>query len=228
MADFLFANKHQTVVVESKGSFTLKENDPTAIKSVLKGALTKQVDPWMGYLQPTPSNGFVVYSCLREASGVPSALFVVDPAGEEGEAPQLPFTSDQVRRENYAGWLRAMGLPGAAARLARASPDQENETPVEVPFLIATIDGRAFAFREASFDWPPHYGLWQLPVIGIDLAVLRAISNAVSAPNAGFANSLQEFPPQSTNQRGYASIFPDGSFLGPVDGTPFDFEVVRL
>src|SRR5690606_36855139 len=58
MADFLFANNNKTVLIESKGSFTQKENDPTAIKSVLKDALQKQVDPWMKRLQPPPSNGY--------------------------------------------------------------------------------------------------------------------------------------------------------------------------
>jgi hypothetical protein len=229
MADFLFANKHQTVVIESKGSFTLKANNPTAIKSVLRGALAKQVDPWMNYLQPSPSNGFVVYSCLREASRVPSALFVVDPEGGEGAAADVPFKPDQVLRENYASWLRAMRLPDAAARLLRATSDQENGTPTEVTFLTARIDGREYAFREDHFDWPPNYGRWQLPAIGIDLAVLRAISNAISAPNIDLADSLRDFAPQTTSERqGYASIFPDGSLLGSLDATPLDYENVRL
>ena len=39
MADFLLADNNKTVLIESKGSFTLKDNDPIVIKSVLKGAL---------------------------------------------------------------------------------------------------------------------------------------------------------------------------------------------
>ncbi len=130
MADFLFADQHKTVLIESKGSFSLGENDPTAIKSVLKSALTKQVDPWMGYLNPPPSNGHVVYSCLREKSCAPSALFVVDPDGDEGGATSLPFAPEQVMRENYSAWLRAMGLSDAAARLTGASPEGHVGVPV--------------------------------------------------------------------------------------------------
>lgn len=68
MADFLFANEHQSALFESKASFTLQDNDPTSIKSVLKRALVSQIDPWMGYLTPAPNNRDVVYSCLRESA----------------------------------------------------------------------------------------------------------------------------------------------------------------
>jgi len=229
MADFLFANKHKTVVIESKGSFTLKNNDPTAIKSVLKRALTKQVDPWMGYLQPAPSNGFVVYSCLREASWAPSALFVVDPEGQGGDPPQLPFGQDQVLRENYAGWLRAMGLPDAAARLVRSTFGQEDGFPAEVSFHITKIGGREYAFRGDYVDWPRQCCRPWIPAIGIDLAVLRAISNTINAPNVDFEKSLQDLTVQTTIERqGYASIFPDGSLFGPIAGTLDSLERIRL
>lgn len=83
MADFLFTDGKDTVLVEAKGSFTLAMNDPTNIKSKLKTALTNQIDPWLGHLAPTPKNGYVVYACLREPNWQNSALSVVDPPGEE-------------------------------------------------------------------------------------------------------------------------------------------------
>lgn len=229
MADFLFANNHQTVLIESKGSFTLKKNNPTSIKSVLKGALEDQIDPWMGYLQPAPSNGYVVYSCLREHSGNPSAIFVVDPVGEDDAAGILPFSCDQVLRENYGAWLRAMGLAKAAERLVRPVAVAEDDLgkPEEIPFLVVEHDGRKYSVRADQ----PNRLLCRCrypTAIGLDLAALRALSTAINEPQAELTKLLDDLPSQLGDRQGALSIFPDGSLFGPLDMKPFDREFVRL
>lgn len=231
MADFLFADNKKTVLIESKGSFTLKENDPTAIKSLLKGALKAQVDPWMGYLQPPPSNGYVIYSCLRENSWAPSALSVVDPNGEDGMSADVPFSCEQVIRENYGAWLRAMGLPQAAERLIRprgaALPDGIEEQPVAVEFLVYEHEGRNFAVCTERYDWPS-YPYWHLPVMGIDLSVLEAISTAIETPDRTLIQLLVNLPSPADALQESISIFPDGSALGWLGKRPSRSRTVRL
>jgi hypothetical protein len=231
MADFLFANGNKTVLIESKGSFTLTKNNPTAIKSVLKGALTTQVDPWMRYLQPPPNNGYVVYSCLRENSWAPSALFVVDPNGDEGEAAGVPFSNEQVMRENYGAWLRAMGLSQAAERLTRLNGAAIEEgfavQPVETKFLVFEHGGREYAVVAEPYDWP-RYPFWDIPAVGVDLAVLKAISTAIERPGPAFAEQLVDLTPQVDAPQESGSIFPDGSFLGFPNVMPRRIHSVRL
>lgn len=231
MADFLFADNNKTVLIESKGSFTLKENNPTAIKSVLKGALKEQVDPWMGYLQPPPSNGYVVYSCLRENSWHPSALSVVDPNGKDGDPADLPFSCEQVIRENYGAWLRAMGLPQAAERLMRtpgsAVREGFEEYPVETEFWVYESGGRNIAISTEPDYWP-RYPIWDLPALGLDLFVLKAISTAIETPGLALTELLADLPSQVDVQQESASVFPDGSALGFMNPKPLRPQVIRL
>lgn len=231
MADFLFADSNKTVLIESKGSFTLKQNDPTAIKSVLKGALKAQVDPWMGYLQPPPNNGYVVYSCLRETSWAPSALSIVDPNGEDDRFANVPFSREQVMRENYGAWLRAMGLPQAAERLTRppgaAVSESIEEQSVETEFLVFEYGGRNFAFRSESHDWFP-YSFFGFPTVGVDLSILKAISTVIETPALALTELLANLPSQVDARQDSVSIFPDGSIFGlPGDKTLY-LQAVRL
>ncbi|GEM_PF-5776335 len=202
MADFLFANDKKTILVESKGSFSQKKNIPSEIKKVLKLALEKQVDPWMTYLQPAPSNGYVFYSCLREKGGEPSAMFVVDP---EGGAPE---TSDieQIVRENYGAWFRAMGMADSAERLL--NPLLTPSTPVEYLFLIFEINSRKYAFPDFLM-FPGYCGV----AMGIDLYVLNAISSVIYSDNKSLQELLQGFDTSSEFFENI-SIFPDGSVFG--------------
>ncbi|MBA3598672.1 MAG: hypothetical protein H0W40_15035 [Methylibium sp.] len=225
MADFLFANDQQSVLFESKGSFTLHENDPTAIKRVLKDALENQIDPWMSLLQPPPSNGYVVYSCLREDSWHPSALFVVDPQGDDADASSIPIGPDQVRRENYSAWLRAMGLNSAASRLVE--PFSDGSEPSDEIFLLQEVNGRTYAFREMNYPWP-RLAMWPSPFLGIDYKVLQSISRALHSPERGLQDMLADLPRQVTDGRGDYSIFPDGSILGHADYPPSNRMSVRL
>lgn len=227
MADFLFASSQQTILIESKGSFTLEQNDCSAIKAKLKDALIKQIDPWMGYLNPAPANGYVVFSCLREDSWAPSALFVVDPDGAENANAGMNFTPDQVQRENYAAWLRAMGLPGPAARLVNSPFAAPTGPRDEISFFVQEVSGRRYAFREDLFGWHLPWR-WHQPVIGIELDVLRAISKSIEYPDVSLADSLQQRRPHVDGRQDEASIFPDGSLFGPLKVEPLDVEYVLL
>lgn len=227
MADFLFANDTQTVLVEAKGSFTQKENNPTDIKSVLKGALKSQIDPWMKYLHPAPSNGYVVYACLREKSWDRSAVFVVDPEGQEKPGADVPFTPDQVMRENYAAWLRAMGLTEPAERLVRQGAVSEARAPSEFSFFLSRIHGREYAFRQDQFGWPFYPG-WLGAGMGLDLQALKAVSTAIQSSDANLAELLRDMPAPADEPQDSVSIFPDGSVFGSAFASPFDVLRVRL
>lgn len=224
MADFLFANDHTSALIESKGSFTLQGNDPTSIKSVLKGALEKQIDPWMKILTPVPGNGFVIYSCLREGAWAPSAIFVVDPPGSEGDDRELPLTPDQVRRENYGGWLRAMGLNDAARRLvgpreARGGASQEH-------FVIWEIGGRTFAYRDLHYS-TLGYRFWPATMVGIDFQVLMAISKDLQSADANRSDLKVVLPELPIEIQGM-SIFPDGTAIGYSHFKPVQRKLVTL
>lgn len=227
MADFLFADNTQTILVEAKGSFTQKDNNPTDIKSVLKGALKSQIDPWMKYLHPAPSNGYVVYACVREKSWDPSAVFVVDPEGAEKPEADVPFSPDQVMRENYGAWLRAMGLTEPGERLVRPNVPTDARAPSEVTFFISSIDGREYAFRDEPFGWPLHSG-WFVPAMGLDLQALKAISAAIQRPDASLAELLRDAPPPTPERQDALSMFPDGSVFGFEVPPPVRVEAVRL
>lgn len=226
MADFLFANEHQSALFESKASFSLQDNDPSSIKSVLKQALEKQIDPWMGYLTPAPNNGYVVYSCLRESAWKPSAMFVVDPPERSDNAPGVPLTPDQVRRENYGAWLRAMGLTRAARQLVM-DPRAEPGAPREVPFILQEIGGRTYAFRDHPLILYKGWG-WPHAVVGLDWEVLQAISKALSPQEVGRSELRIELPASTPEQPNEVSIFPDGSIFGHVRFKPVDVEWLTL
>lgn len=218
MADFLFANNQKTVIIESKGSFSLWENDPSPIKAVLKAALQDQVDPWMLRLQPTPSNGYVIYSCVREGGSEPSAIFVVDPEGGTIESSDVPLSVEQVMRANYAAWLHAMGMTDSAERLLNSSLDVGGA--VEHDFLIVEVGGRKFAFHD---EWYPHMPLYhqrsrrRQVVIGLDFLVLQAISTAIQSSGASLQELLANFHDLSDFTVRGASIFPDGSIFGLIE-----------
>lgn len=229
MADFLFANDQQTVIIESKGSFSLRENDPSPIKAVLKAALQDQVDPWMLHLKPTPSNGYVIYSCVREGGSESSAMFVVDPEGGTLESSGVPLSIEQVMRENYGAWLRAMGMTDSAERLLNSLTDVRDL--VEYNFLIGEVAGRKFAFHHDShpymryYDWP-----WISPGIGIglDFLVLQAISSAIQYSDASLQELLPSVHDLSEFSHMGASVFPDGSIFGLIDFDEIDYVKVML
>ena len=225
MADFLFANDHLTALIEAKGSFTLQANNPSSIKSVLKGALEKQIYPWMKSLTPVPDNGYVIYSCLREKSWGPSAIFVVDPPGSAGDGWQIRLTPDQVRRENYGSWLRAMGLNDAARRLI--DPYSEQKGAREERFFLQEFNGRIYAYRN-SYNLPLGSMGYSVPMLGIDFGVLKGISSVLQSANARQSELRVELPEQTPEIQDGVSIFPDGSIFGYANRKPVRYEVVTL
>ncbi|MEE5133812.1 hypothetical protein V2J82_25520 [Pseudomonas alliivorans] len=223
-ADFLFTNGLKTILVESKASFSLIENNPSAIKKVLKKALIRQIDPWMKYLKPTPSNGYVMYSCLREGTWEPSAIFVVDPEGEDSDEAPILFDVEQVMRENYSGWLRAMGLADSASRLLNSSTDVGEPTLYE--FFVLEYQGRKFAYP-VDYMYVINYP-WGKPVIGIDLTVLQAISEVIVAKEKTLESLLSDYVPLVVEESVAFSVFPDGSVFGPLPDVKGNPETVML
>ena len=209
MADFLFSNGTQHTLIESKGSFKLQQNDQRRIKSVLKSALKNQIDPWMKALNPPPVNGYVIYSCLRENQWAPSAIFVVDPEANGNDLEK--FSLDQIKRENYGAWLRAMGLHDAASRLVNRVANEELQR--EEHFLLYEIGERTYAYREMRSH--RCYRPWYLQTfVGLDLEVLNAIS--LTLKNKGLLSA--DFPDKANEHTDEVSIFPDGSIFGDFDG----------
>lgn len=230
IADFIFADGERSALFESKASFTLQANDHSHIKRVLKDALENQVDTGMKQVTPTPSNGYVIYSCLRERTWGPSAMFVVDPPSNSEGSPKINLTPDLVLRENYAAWLRAMGLLGSAARLLREPLDGEEE-PEMFLFYLQEMRGRTYAF--SAFSLAP-YNFQPSPAvaIGLDIEVLRAVSNAVLA-----SDDSQELRVELNNadsamkefeQSEGLSFFPDGSVFGFVHSRPAEMDFLLL
>ena len=225
VADFLFEHDDcSRMILESKASFTLEDNACTPIKRTLKKALSEQVVPWMGIVTPTPSKGYAPYSCLREVgNSTRSALIFVDPPGTAGEGPPVKLPEDWARRQNYAGWLRATGLPDAAGRL-RASPDTKMAgEPIAVPMAVVAIGGKRYGVL-TSFDRLPSMRF----AIGIEVDALRAISAAI----AGSPAKLLEYQPQRREegeQTEPLSILSDGTLFGLVHRKSFEqFEMFRL
>ncbi|WP_153000105.1 hypothetical protein [Pseudomonas syringae] len=210
-ADFLFTDGVKTILVESKASFSLVGNNPSAIKKVLKKALVRQIDPWMKYLKPTPSNGYVMYSCLREGAWEPSAIFVVDPEGDESDEAPIPFDVEQVMRENYSGWFRAMGLADSASRLLGLSTNVGEPTLYE--FFVFEYQGRKFAYP-ADYMYVSNYP-WGEPISGIDLTVLQAISEVITTKEKTLEALLSDYVPLVVGEGVAFSVFSDGSVFGP-------------
>jgi hypothetical protein len=212
-ADFMFEDSTgDRMILESKATFSLQTNECSSVKTVLRQALKEQVDPWMGVVTPSPSKGFAVYSCLRETDNVtPSALVFVDPPGQKGSI-QVELPSDWVRRQNYAAWLRVMGLRDAAVRLRSASEFSKIEgKPTETRMRIVTVQGRNFAVLRAV-ERPLSFRGTRFSV-GMDVDALRAVSNAIQ----GSPDALIEYSPLRRDDvvRGAPmSILSDGTIFG--------------
>ncbi|NCT95945.1 MAG: hypothetical protein GXD23_01140 [Comamonadaceae bacterium] len=104
---------------------------------------------------------------------------------------------------------------------------KESPTAPEVGFLVQEVAGRRYAFRDYQFDWLHPWGMHR-PVIGIELDVLRAISKSLEHPEVSLAETLPQRRLNVDSEQSEASIFPDGSLFGPVDGEPFGVEYLAL
>lgn len=212
-ADFLFERTGgERMILESKASFSQAKNDPTPIKSTLKAALTGQVDYWMARIDPPASKGFALYSCLRESgNAVPSALIFVDPPEQPTRQP-VEIPKGQVRRSNYAAWLKAMGLTETAQALAQ--PRRHERRELELP--IIQIGARQFAVSAHTF---PHNGKHWLGT-GLEVSALKAISAALDGEDGqllAYDGSLAGGLDVATATAESGSIFPDGSYFGAFD-----------
>jgi hypothetical protein len=247
IADFLFeARDGGRVVVESKATFSSRKNIPSEAKKVLKKGLIQQVEPWMTGIDPNPSNGYVVRTQIREPNQTdPTSIVFVDPVGDQ-ESGHLKITTEAVRRDNYAGWLRAMGLKGASDRLRSGEIGQGR--PVE--FLLVKIARRKVAIalpdcsshELSSFSrWLlfPDHGIWPLPlippVVGIDWEVLKAIAEAQNGSNDALINiDLPSIEPRAKIDTRYpVSMFSDGTVLFDIrhlrlSSEPHPWEVVKI
>jgi hypothetical protein len=228
VADFLFDSKqHGRMILESKGTFHQPRNDPSRVKSVLKAALTEQVECWMGVISPPAKKGIVTYSCVREVGAPePSALIFVDPEGEDGDH-LLEFPPSLVLRRNYAAWLTAMGFHDSGRSL-RGGDKRDLQ---EYVFSLVNVEGNTYAFPTFL---PPFLGLrpsddsW----FGIEISALSAITEALE----GDDRALLEYAGVATvpSDRGiasYHSIFPDGTFFGSLreeDIRAIEFRTFRL
>jgi len=216
VADFLFEDSAgNRMLLESKATFSLQNNDCSRVKSVLKQALREQVNPWLGRITPPPAKGFAIYSCLREAgNSTPSSITFVDPPPGKDDSP-IELPSGWTKRHNYAGWLRAMGLRRAASRL-RGEGESSGE-PESVRFRLAHIGARQFAVLT---PWLGRPAFSPQIVIGIDVAALKAIGAAIrGAPDALLEYRPTDFSESPSNA---ISILNDGTIFGLIDARSFN------
>ena len=210
VADFLFEDAAgDRTILESKASVSLPDNIPSKVKGVLKEAVTKQVDPWVQALTPGVSKGYAVYSCLREVSATtPSAIIFVDPPKQYDDHPiELPET--WVKRQNYAGWLTAMGLGQSAEKLRNR---------VEGEPQIVTLITREIQDQEYAFVTIGILKYQDIVSIGINVVALEAISSALRGDEEALAKSrIEQGRAKADIAEEPYSIFPDGTFLGMVD-----------
>lgn len=220
VADFMFENSAgDRMILESKATFSLHTNECSSVKTVLKQALKEQVDPWMAIVTPSPSKGFAVYSCLREmGNATPSSIVFVDPPGQKGGI-QIELPLDWVRRQNYAAWLRVMGLRDAADRLRSASESAKiDRGPQEIGMRIANIQEREFAILW-SIERPLAF-LHTRFCIGVDAKALRAVSAAIQ----GSPNALLDYSPlrpDDVDREAPMSILSDGTIFGLISREDF-------
>lgn len=229
-ADFVFTDGNQTFLFESKGSFTLNTNDPKKIKAVLKAALEDQVDPWMALLaNPPPTNGYAVYTCLRDGSADPSTICVVDPPGDESHPNdrRIPVSPETIMRENYAAWFRAMGLNNVASRLLGLKNVEVDPKPLQrLPVSIANIADEPYAFPYMS-----EKGAWHaktVPAAGLHLDVFESITQWALDPGMSLVATLPRVDRHAfKSDSSEASVFPDGTclHLNPDFFTEYDFNL---
>lgn len=235
--DFIAENgRKEWVLAESKGGISSPGTKPP-IKGALKKSLT-QLDGWDKYITPQPIKSFAIGTFLRETGDTAretSLIAFVDP---EREAPENPveFSSDAVRRANYASWLSLMGLEGAATRLREGVGE-----PERYELAILTVGQRQYAVSVASVmdsaPQPSDQEFWrELPdgsfwpfvwsragidieLVGLDLKVVYALSAFARQADSSELMALEpaerrDTPVDLDGGTFYGSIFSDGSLLG--------------
>jgi hypothetical protein len=230
--DFAFEKADGKVALaESKGSFAKYGTRATSkIKPVLASAL-EQVDTWKGLLEPAPERSFAVATFWREVKdGTPSLVAVVDP--DDGNRQQRPVEihGGDIRRGHYSALLRGMGLEESA----RALREWRAIEPQPRTFPTLRVGNHTFAIVPSGGSCTGPLGLSLLTafdVVGVEIAILKALSHAVTDPADSLARiepirRLAVYPDHAANEDRAGvfegSIFPDGSLLGRAhDPTPF-------
>ncbi|MCW4578856.1 hypothetical protein, partial [Gluconacetobacter entanii] len=164
-------------------------------------------DYWMSRITPPASKGFALYSCLRATgNATPSAVIFVDPPEQPTRQP-VEIPHDQVRRRNYAAWLRAMGLTETAQALLESNRDGRRE--IRLPLIQIGPFQFACTVSSGSNNAERWLGM------GLEVSVLNAISAALDGKNGpllaydGLDIAMEEIE--------FGSIFPDGSYFGMLD-----------
>ena len=240
--DFIAQNGATRAFVEAKGAFVAPRHRPD-IKAILRDGL----EQLKGSSAPGVTKSFVVATFLREAGDrypEPSLVALVDPDIDDAESEDSP---DWVIRENYAGWLRAMGLHGAASDLRGRIPRERGE-PVMLwsknfagsEFLLLPIDWPPFGFGESrSWTWPsPWFRDARCVVLGLQRARVERLQRALRNPTLSVSDMQgvdAEPGPVSgriESEGFYGSVMSDGSLMGtiPVDslfgnGRPEELEL---
>jgi hypothetical protein len=194
-------------------------------------------------LAPSPRKSFVVGTFLREEQdpcGEPSMVAFVDPSQDEGKPERRTYAEDDVRRANYASWLRGMGFEDSAAQLVGRLPHQGL-----LERTLETVDlptgSRTVQFAVSVWGFFPEHGAQpeihaeplgaletvarKLPpaarflVSGIESSVANQLHHALRQPDADVLMKLPTLPDVHPPVDGpiVGSIFPDGTFLGSIE-----------
>lgn len=224
IADFVLEDQSQNrAILESKCKFRQLANCPKETKGDLKEALNLQVTPWIGTLSPPATKSYVVISYVRDETlpgSDASVMAFVDPE-DNRESGEIPLSSADLRRGNYAAWLMAMGLPGAAQRLLRQESDASSPTSFIV-FEIAGFD-IAFPWLGPAFGWWVEELAWSsnhqnFMVLGLEVTVLEAIASSIRGDDTELSQIAPLLEPLVSDSENYSySLFPDKTFLGNFD-----------
>lgn len=218
--DFICGTVATRAIFESKGSFPGVGNKGDVSGDLNDGRT--QIGAWPTILGIPKS--YACASYVRETGDTTEGSMVcfVDPDGEN-DRPEIQFTTLELLRENYAAWFVAMGLPDVARRLR----SQDGSDAVSHSFVVLPYDANPAERIRIAFPSDPIFeheirnvlgNLFAMPRFGIELEVLKAISNLAK----GEIDSLfsDELLPQSASQSdtegGSYSLFPDGTYLGAI------------
>jgi hypothetical protein len=210
VADFMFERSNkEKMILESKSSFMEDTNNPSGVKTTLKVALENQVENWLGQSSLGASKGYATYSCIRESgNSVPSALIFVDPE----KTNLMEERSSWTRRQNYAAWLRAMGLMDISRKLLEDSSHDLKD----VQFLVFEVQNRHFAYYAPDLSSPNWHWLWTTMLFGLEIGALEAISQALAGNDEKllhYEGVKQAF--DAHDEPANLSVFSDGSIFGP-------------
>jgi hypothetical protein len=213
--DFIVQEKGSATraLVEAKGTFATPGKAPN-----IKGMLGDGLRQLSSCSVRGVRKSFVVGTVLREVGDSypePSLVTLVDPDLEDGS---LEVSPDWVIRENYAGWLRAMGLFDAASDF-RGGISRELGEPVSMwPVEIAGVE---FLLVPLYLPWPgPPFDDAYCIVLGLQRAIAESLQTALRDHRLAlldlFTLEMGREPTSGAIEGDWleGSLMGDGSFLG--------------